>query len=126
MTPGVATTTVLMLITTIIAQATGGGGGDAINWVTPLLNSGPFAMFLVLIVMDKITTPGERDRLRTENANLKEELKQLNSSLREEVMPPLIQMTGLMKDVIEVVNDANERRSRERLRRQIIAEEKER
>src|SRR5690349_20948871 len=94
------------IITSLLAQTSGGD----INWITPLLNSGPFAMFLVLIVMDKITTPGERDRLRGENLQLREEIKTLNNSLREEVMPPLIQMTSLMKDVIEVINDVHDRK----------------
>lgn len=123
MTPfTIASTGFFFIITSILAQAT--GGGDSINWVTPLLNSGPFAMFLVLIVMDKITTPGERDRLRAENLELREEIKTLNNSLREEVMPPLIQMTALMKDVVEVINDVHDRKVQERLR-QYVKEGKE-
>lgn len=72
---------------------------DAPNWVSYLLNGGPFAIVLLLIIFDKITTTGERDRLRNENDELRQEIKDLNVSIRNEVMPPLVQLNSVMKDV---------------------------
>jgi hypothetical protein len=70
------------------------------DWVNYLLNGGPFAVVLLLIILDKLTTTGERDRLRTENEVLKKEIKDLNLSIRSEVVPPLVQLNALMKDVV--------------------------
>lgn len=73
---------------------------SAPEWVTYLLNGGPFAIVLLLIIMDKITTTGERDRLRKENEDLRVEIKSLNLNIQKEIMPPLIQLNILMKEVV--------------------------
>lgn len=71
------------------------------DWINYLLNGGPFAFVVLLLIMDKLTTPGERDRLRGENQQLRDEIKALNENVREEVVPPLVQINALMREVIE-------------------------
>jgi hypothetical protein len=71
------------------------------EWISYLLNGGPFAFVVLLLIMDKLTTPGERDRLRAENQLLHDEIKVLNQNIREEVVPPLVQINSLMREVIE-------------------------
>lgn len=71
------------------------------NWISYLLNGGPFALVVLLVVMDKITNTSERDRLRAENATLREEIRVLNASIRTDIVPPLVQINSLMKDVVE-------------------------
>lgn len=75
------------------------------DWVNYLLNGGPFAVVLLLIVLDKIGTHGERDRLRTENAALRERDKTLNDEIRKEVITPLADQNRLMVDIIEILDD---------------------
>lgn len=75
------------------------------DWISYLLNGGPFAVVVLLIIMDKLTTVGERDRLRTENNDLKGQIKDLNESIRNEIVPPLVQLNTLMKDVVEELAD---------------------
>lgn len=75
------------------------------DWVTYLLNGGPFAIVVFLMISDKITTTSERDRLRLENIALREEIKVLYESIRKDIVPPLVQVTGLMKDVIAELSE---------------------
>lgn len=67
------------------------------------MKGGPFAIVLLLIIADRITTPGERNRLLLENQELREEVKQLNQSFQKEVMPPLIEISKLMPQMIEAL-----------------------
>lgn len=80
-----------------------GGGGDT-NWVTYLLNGGPFAIVLLLIILDKIGTHAERDRLRIENKELRDKNETLNNVLREEVVPPLTELNRLMAEVLRALD----------------------
>lgn len=74
-------------------------GSDA--WVDSLLKGGPFAIVLLLIIMDKIGTHGERDRLRVENTELRKEVATLNEQVRTQVVPPLVEITRLLPRVID-------------------------
>ena len=78
-------------------------------WVDSLLKGGPFAIVLLLIIIDKIGTHGERDRLRTENTELRQEIRELNKSLREDVAPLLKSNTDTMKQYVDFL----EQRERE-------------
>lgn len=71
------------------------------DWVSYLANGGPFAIVILLIVFDKLSTTGERDRLRAENDALKAEIKDLNENIQSEIVPPLVQMNALMKEVLD-------------------------
>ena len=86
----------------ILAQATGGTDGG-VDWISYILNGGPFAIVVLLIILDKLAAPGERDRLRAENETLREEIRTLNEHIRHEIVPPLVQLNSLMKDVIEEI-----------------------
>lgn len=88
---------------TIFAEAASSSGTD---WVNYLLNGGPFAVVVLLMVLDKLTTTSERDRLRAENAALRDEIKVLNESIRQEIVPPLVQMNELMRDVVSELSAA--------------------
>lgn len=79
--------------------------GNNVDWISYLLNGGPFAIVVLLIILDKLTPPGERDRLRAENQVLRDEIKVLNQNIREEIVPPLVQLNTLMKDVVEELAD---------------------
>lgn len=96
-------------ISGVIAHIFGAVGDPSTEWVTYLLNGGPFALVVLLMITDKITTTGERDRLRLENIALRDEIKILNEGIRKDIVPPLVQINGLMKDVIE---ELSERRGR--------------
>lgn len=81
----------------ILAQdgaITVGGAVDA------LVQGGPFAIVLLLIVADKLAPTGERNRLREDNVRLVKELKDLNLSIRRDVVPALVQATALMQQLI--------------------------
>lgn len=86
----------------LAANEASGGGTD---WLTYLLQGGPFALILALIILDKLAPTGERDRLREENKQLKEDQKELNQTLLT-VIPPLIEATkglsSLTSTVVEV------------------------
>lgn len=75
------------------------------NWINYLLNGGPFAIVVLLLILDKLTTPGERDRLRAENAQLTTEVKTLNENIRNEIVPPLIEMNRLSSELVTLLSD---------------------
>lgn len=75
------------------------------NYIDILLNGGPFALMVGLVVMDKMTNTSERDRLRVENEVLRNEIKILNESIRGDIVPPLVQVNGLMKDIIRLLSE---------------------
>ena len=77
------------------------------DWISYLLNGGPFAVVVLLIIMDKLTTTGERDRLRAENEVLRSDVKKLNEDIRLEIVPPLVQLNLLMKDVVKELSKTN-------------------
>src|SRR5690606_36367443 len=78
---------------------------EGVDWVNYLLNGGPFAVVVLLIILDKITTTSERDRLRVENEVLRNEVRVLNDNIRKEIVPPLVQLNALMKDVLQELTD---------------------
>lgn len=71
------------------------------DWTAILLNGGGFGIMVALIIADKLTTVGERDRLRLKNDAQEQDIKALNESIRNDILPPLVQINGLMKDVIK-------------------------
>lgn len=75
------------------------------DWVQYLLQGGPFAIVLLLIIFDKIGTHAERDRLRVENENLRTKNDELNTVLREDVVPPLTELNRLMTDVVKRLDE---------------------
>lgn len=85
-----------------LAQVAGSGG---VEWTTYILNGGPFAIVVFLIIIDKLTTTGERDRLRAENEILRTEIKSLHQSIRDDTVPVLVQLNTLMKDVVVALSD---------------------
>ena len=93
----------------LLAQASAGD-----PWVDSLLKGGPFAIVLLLIIMDKIGTHGERDRLRSENTELRQEIRELNKSLREDVAPLLKSNTDTMKQYVDFLEQREREASRTR------------
>lgn len=75
------------------------------DWVTVLLNGGPFAIVLLLILLDKLGTNSERDRLRTENAALREQNQTLNDEVRTEVIAPLAEQNRLVAEMLRILED---------------------
>lgn len=94
----------------IVTRLFAAGGAADTQWVNYLLNGGPFALVVLLMVTDKITTTSERDRLRLENIALREEIKVLNEGIRKDIVPPLVQMNALMKDAIEELSSSRKGR----------------
>lgn len=82
-------------------QATNGG----MDWISYLLNGGPFAVVLLLILLDKLGTNSERDRLRVENAALREQNQTLNDTVRTDVIAPLAEQNRLMAELLKVLDD---------------------
>lgn len=71
----------------VLAQSASGGAGHDFQWVSYVLNGGPFAIVVFLLVTDRLTTPGERDRLRTELTASHEREERLNNNIREDFIP---------------------------------------
>lgn len=107
-----AVTGVNFLRATLFAQAAGGsdpaGGPDYVSY---LLNGGPFAIVLLLIITDKLAPTGERDRLRTELTAAHEREAALNDNLRKEIVPALTQNTAALTRATEALlrDDQNRR-----------------
>jgi hypothetical protein len=83
----------------VFQSSTGGTSSD--NWVDVLLKSGPWAIVVLLIIMDKLTTTGERDRLRLENTELRKTLQEAEIANRSMVIPALTEsnrLLGLYRD----------------------------
>lgn len=76
---------------------------DNTNYLNYLLNGGPFALVVFLVVVDKLSPPGERDRLRIElaAANLREET--LNANLRDDIVPKLTRTIDALTASTEAV-----------------------
>lgn len=89
----------------VLAQSASGGGGNDFQWVSYLLNGGPFAVVVFLLVTDKITTPGERDRLRLELTASHEREEKLNVNIRQDIVP----MMTLAHSAIARNTEATER-----------------
>jgi len=89
----IAVSTIGFVLSFVLA-ATDSGGGD--NWTEILLKSGPWAIVVLLIILDKLTPVGERDRLRNENTELRKALQETEISNRKDVMPALIESNRLL------------------------------
>jgi hypothetical protein len=89
------------------------GGGAPLDIVGLLIQSGPFAFFLLLIIMDKVAPTGERNRLRDENAAYKTSTQELNNRLLE-LMPPLLAFTDKLEKLVNIVDRIDERSSNRR------------
>ena len=98
-----------MLAMFLVQQAS-----NTTEWVTYLLNGGPFALVLLLILMDKIGTNSERDRLRLENKELRDKNEALNTTIRTDIVGPLAENNRLMAEMLRIVDQLTEppRRSR--------------
>jgi hypothetical protein len=72
------------LVAGILAQA---APVESTDWIGYVLNGGPFAVVVFLLVTDRLTTPGERDRLRRELTASHEREAELNQEIREEIVP---------------------------------------
>jgi hypothetical protein len=86
----------------VYAQAADPSGSGILD---ALLKGGPFAVVLALIIFDKLGTNSERDRLREENRNLREQNQTLNDTIRKEVVPPLTELNRLMGETLQVLSD---------------------
>jgi hypothetical protein len=71
-------------------------GPSSDNWIDVLLKSGPWAVVVLLIILDKLTTTGERDRLRLENTELRKALEEAEQAYRKEVTPALVEGNRLL------------------------------
>ena len=98
---------VALIATALWAQTSPWG-----SWPESLLTGGPFAVILLLVVMDKIGTHGERDRLRVENESLRSEIRDLNANMRNEVVPALVEQSKLTERLL-ALDDPPARRRRE-------------
>lgn len=85
------------------------GGASGTDWTGYLLQGGPFAIILILILMDKLAPTGERNRLREENEKYKADIQTLNNKLLE-VLPPLTEAAHVMTrvgDLLEAMGNGN-------------------
>jgi len=81
-----------MWVVRALAQSVPSASGDT-SWFAYVVNGGPFAVVVILLVMDKLTTPGERDRLREQNAELAKMNEALNESIRRDILPLISENT---------------------------------
>lgn len=104
----------ILSILGVIAQANGdAAGGITTDWIGYLLQGGPFAVVVILFVFEKLVTPGERDRLRTENKQYQKDIADLNLVIRDQIIPLLGQNNETMRRVFEelTVNERIRQRS---------------
>lgn len=73
------------------------------DYVSYLLQGGPFAIVIVLIILGKLGTNEERDRLRIENKELRDELKVVNENVRKEIVPPLTELLLYLPTIIRKI-----------------------
>lgn len=75
-------------------------GSPDTTWINYLLNGGPFAVVVFLLISDKITTPGERNRLRDElsSSHLRED--KLNENIRHDIVPLMTNVNNTLGRVI--------------------------
>lgn len=93
-------------------------GSTSDPFVDTLLKGGPFAVVLSLIVMDKIGTNGERNRLRDENKEMREEIRGLNETMRSDIIPPLTEVARGLPEFTRTINQVTSALERlERLER---------
>lgn len=77
-----------------LSAASSNGGSE--TWTEILLKSGPWALVVLLIILDKLTPVGERDRLRIENTELRKALQEAEIANRKDVVPALIECNRLL------------------------------
>ena len=63
------------------------------DWITYLLQGGPFAILVILFLLDKVAPTGERNELRKEKEEFKADIKDLNNQL--------IQVIPQMKEIAD-------------------------
>lgn len=90
---------------TLLAQAAPTGNTD-LQWVAILLNSGPFAIVVYLILANKLITPGERDRLIQERQASQAREEKLNDFIRTEIVPLMTRSTEAAARNTEVLERA--------------------
>jgi hypothetical protein len=95
---GVRSAAVLALASTVASDAPGGAAAPT-DLLGILIQSGPFALFLGLIIIDKIAPTGERNRLREEVKEYKADMAQLNKTLLE-VLPPLTELLPVLRTLV--------------------------
>lgn len=84
-------------------MAVGGDVTSTSGVLDAMLKGGPFAIVLLLIILDKLGTNSERDKLRTENADQRKQIQDLNEEIRKEVVPVLTEMNTLMSDTVQAL-----------------------
>lgn len=87
----------MLLLAYLVSQGTTDPGATLPSWADEILKGGPFAIVVLLLVFDKITTPAERDRLRVENDAYKKDVQELNAKLLQ-VLPPLAEISTTLKE----------------------------
>lgn len=95
---------IISLAAAPLIHAAASSSPSSTDWVGYLLQGGPFAVILVLILADKLAPTGERNRLREENKQYKVDIQALNDKLLE-VLPPLTEAAKTMTEVGEVVQE---------------------
>jgi hypothetical protein len=78
---------------------------SGVDWGSEILKGGPAALVVFLLIIDKLCTPGERDRLRTEltASHLREEA--LNEFIRKEHVPLMTKNIEANTKVLEILAD---------------------
>lgn len=97
-------------VSSVLGQA--GSGSSDLAWVGYLLNGGPFAVVVFLLVTDRLTTPGERDRLRKEVTAAHEREERLNQTIRDDFVPVItrsLEAVALNREVVERASKILER-----------------
>ncbi len=105
----------VLAVTTVFAntaEAAAGGGGT--DWISYVLQGGPFAVVVILFVLEKLITPGERDRLREENKQYQKDIADLNLVIRDHIIPLLGQNNETMKKVYDELTVAQKIRGQGR------------
>lgn len=80
------------------------------GWIDTLLRGGPFALILLLIMLDKLGPHGERDRLRGENRALQAAIDRQNEAIRKDLLPAILEANRLQAEVIRALDGLAARR----------------
>lgn len=75
------------MIHTLLIAAEGAG---SIDWVQILSQGGPWAIFVLLIIMNKLVPQGSHDRVIKENEQLKVKLERIEKVFEEQVIPAMV------------------------------------
>jgi hypothetical protein len=94
-----------MLLALGVAAIFAAEADPASGVIDVLLKGGPFAIVLLLVIMDKITTPSERDLLRKKLDESQARERALYEGIKTDLTPALVANGALIAENTRIFNE---------------------